>query len=838
MKQRILLITLCLTLVCTTAFASILGDELFVDALDFGDGVVYNSNLFYSKQSGVGYQSEHYFTYTPNENVVPIITSGKTVYGRKTLPQMTSYLEEQGMTPIMGMNADFFSLETGIPIGHTITEGEILTKSEDGQDAIAFRKDGTAFLSWLEIKTELTTETQTIPIANINKYRLASKIYMMTDDYYSDTRANGWGVDVVIGSIEGKLAIGESVTGIVEDVDYHDGSVPIPEGKYVITLHADGDQDLYRQLESLQIGEEVTITNRAVNCPEGLWETAEYATGSVGGVLLRDGTMTGIDDTAAPRTAVGIKEDGSVVFYTIDGRQTGSYGIRLTTLAKRLLELGCVDAINMDGGGSTSVNGIYPGNSQSAILNSPSDGSLRSVSNFFALINTQPPQGDVGKLHLYPYGGIYLNGASQTFTVKATDSAGYAQTPPSDITYQIEGDAVYQGNHKVTFGTEDVYITVTSGAISSDRRLYRGVETPDSITIYNESTKKQISSLSVDSEAKVSLSASARYHHQALTSNDKCFTWSVSDNLGTIDEQGTFTAGEFAGSGTITVSAGKRTVSIPVTVIGPDDESPFMDLSMTEQDGIVTGTMIPTQGMNFDWISLTVDRLDMPIELSEDRQSFTCELPDEKFHKVTLKVGKGKKAAMLTTLEVGNPKTLVQPFRDMNGHWAKTSVNYLYHQGLISGFSELDGLYYRPSQMMTRAEFAVLLAKFKKISPVTASVGLADEGSLPTWAASSIKAVVKAGLMSGRPIDGTLVFDSSAPITRTEVCSVLSRALTEGYPKEVLTASDADEIPSWGLDAVRQMVALEIISGYEDKTLRPNNSVTRAEAAQMLYRLY
>ncbi len=838
MKKRIFCVVLCLTLLSTTAFASILGEELFVDALVFGDGVVYNSNLFYSNQSGVGYQNEHYFTYTPNETIVPIITGGETVYGRKTLTQMTSYLESRDMTPIMGMNADFFSFQTGVPMGHTITEGEILTKSVEGQDAIAFRKDGTAFLSWLEIKTELKTETQTIPIDNINKYRLASRIYMMTDDYYADTRANGWGVDVVIGSIEGKLAIGDSVTGIVEDVDYHDGSVPIPKGKYVISLHADGDEELYRQLESLQVGEQVTITNYAVNCPEGLWETAEYATGSVGGVLIKDGKQTDLDDSAAPRTAVGIKADGSVVFYTIDGRQSGSYGVRLATLAKRMLELGCVDAINMDGGGSTSVNGIYPGNSQSAILNSPSDGALRPVSNFFALINKKKPQGDVAKLHLYPYGGMYLTGASQTFTVKATDSAGYAVTAPGDVSYQIEGDAVFEGNHKVTFGTEDVYITVNSGAISSDRRFYRAVQTPDEIKVYGEVSGNHITSLSVKTESTASLTAQARHHYQDVTADDSCFTWSVSEHLGTIDQEGTFTAGKFSGKGTITVSAGERTISIPVTVKGPEDETPFMDLTLTEDEGIVTGTMTPVRNLKLDWISLTVDRKEVPITLSENKDSFTYELFDDAFHKLTLKTGSGNEAAMLAVLEVGDPENLTNQFDDMKEHWAEKSVNYLYHQGLINGFSEGKGLYYKPNQSMTRAEFAVLLMKFKNLSPVTASVGLSDEDDLPAWAAPSIKAAVKAGLMSGRAEGDKTVFDPTAPITRTECCSVLTRTLTGGYPKEILTAKDADKIPQWGFDAVRQMVALGVISGYEDGTLRPNNTVTRAEAAQMLYKLY
>ena len=843
MNQKLLATVVCLMLVCQTAFASILGEELYTDALVFGDGVVYNDNLFYSNQSGVGYQNEHYFTYTPNENVVPVITNGESVYGRRTLTQMTSYLQEHGMTPIMGMNADYFSFQTGVPMGHTITEGEILTKSEDGQDAIAFRKDGTAFLSWLEIKTELKTQTQTIPIANINKFRLASRIYMMTDDYYSDTRASGWGIDVVIGSIEGKLAIGQSVTGIVEDVGYHDGSVPIPEGKYVISLHADGDQELYRQLESLQVGEQVTISNWAVNCEEGLWETAEYATGSVGGRLIQNGELTGIDGTAAPRTAVGIKADGSVLFYTIDGRQDSSYGVRLTTLAKRMLELGCVEALNMDGGGSTCVNGVFPGNTSSALLNSPSDGALRSVSNFFALVNTRQPDGNVAKLHLYPYGGIYLAGASENFTVKATDGGGYAVDPPGEISFTVDGPgSSYVGENWVKFGTGDTSVTVTAGQ-AADTRSYRVVQTPDEITVYGEISGDKITGLSLSAGAQAPLTARARHHYQDVSGDDTCFTWRMaegSEGLGSIDQSGTFTAGAYSGSGTIIVSAGERSVSIPVTVQGQefDQSSSFMDLTLTVNGRTVTGTMEPVLGVELDWMALTVDRQEVPVELASDKRSFTYELADNEYHKLTLKVGKGSEYAALALAEAGDSASLGNAFSDMAGHWANKPVNYLYTQGIVSGFTEAGGLRFDPERQMTRAEFAVLLANYKGLQPSNETVGLADEGQLPLWAAPSIKAAVQAGLMSGRADGDKLVFDPNASITRTEVCSVLARTLTGGYPKGNLTAADANQIPAWGLDAFRQMVALGVISGYDDGSLMPNRSVSRAEAAQMIFKLY
>ena len=260
-----------------------------------------------------------------------------------------------------------------------------------------------------------------------------------------------------------------------------------------------------------------------------------------------------------------------------------------------------------------------------------------------------------------------------------------------------------------------------------------------------------------------------------------------------------------------------------------------MDLTLTVNGRTVTGTMEPVLGVELDWMALTVDRQEVPVELASDKRSFTYELADDEYHKLTLKVGKGSEYAALALAEAGDSASLGNAFSDMAGHWANKPVNYLYTQGIVSGFTEAGGLRFDPERQMTRAEFAVLLANYKGLQPSNETVGLADEGQLPLWAAPSIKAAVQAG---GRADGDKLVFDPNASITRTEVCSVLARTLTGGYPKGNLTAADANQIPAWGLDAFRQMVALGVISGYDDGSLMPNRSVSRAEAAQMIFKLY
>ena len=109
---------------------------------------------------------------------------------------------------------------------------------------------------------------------------------------------------------------------------------------------------------------------------------------AVGGshVLLKNDTVkdtavgTDFSDIRHPRTAVGFKPNGDVVLMVVDGRQKEiSNGASLSDLAWLFGMLGCSDAINLDGGGSTTM--IIRDNNQFVTKNSPSDGWLRSVAN-------------------------------------------------------------------------------------------------------------------------------------------------------------------------------------------------------------------------------------------------------------------------------------------------------------------------------------------------------------------------------------------------------------------------------------------------------------------------
>ena len=116
--------------------------------------------------------------------------------------------------------------------------------------------------------------------------------------------------------------------------------------------------------------------------------------GGFGAVLVKDGKINvtknnNYTSSRASRTAIGIKEDGSVVMMVLDGRQLPfSAGGAMEEIAQIMLEAGCVHAVNLDGGGSTTYLSKPAGSDDLQLVNRPSDGNARSVATSLVAVST------------------------------------------------------------------------------------------------------------------------------------------------------------------------------------------------------------------------------------------------------------------------------------------------------------------------------------------------------------------------------------------------------------------------------------------------------------------
>ena len=155
-------------------------------------------------------------------------------------------------------------------------------------------------------------------------------------------------------SASGPLAV--SVVSVTDGA----GSVPIPADSCV--LIGTGDAAAWMKA-NLHPGEAATLSVALEDGPRRWNDVAEAVAG--GPLLLRDGHESidllgakmseSFSTTRHPRTAVGVRANGDILLVVVDGRQSLSRGMSLRELAACMKDLGARDAVNLDGGGSTTL---------------------------------------------------------------------------------------------------------------------------------------------------------------------------------------------------------------------------------------------------------------------------------------------------------------------------------------------------------------------------------------------------------------------------------------------------------------------------------------------------
>lgn len=203
-----------------------------------------------------------------------------------------------------------------------------------------------------------------IDVKGINRSRIAGDVVLYTHYYGPNTKTNQWGCEI-------RIAANGRVTEVSKN-----GSMKLDKDSVVLSAHGDAA----KVLERVQVGDSVRLRETLGN------ETADGAELVLGAgpSLVADGKAdvrsreeniaADIARGRAPRTAAGVKKDGTVILLVVDGRSSASAGMTLQELASYMVKLGAWQAVNFDGGGSSEM--VLDGK----ILNNPSDGRERAVS--------------------------------------------------------------------------------------------------------------------------------------------------------------------------------------------------------------------------------------------------------------------------------------------------------------------------------------------------------------------------------------------------------------------------------------------------------------------------
>ncbi|MGO4107828.1 glycosyl hydrolase 53 family protein [Paenibacillus sp. YAF4_2] len=172
-----------------------------------------------------------------------------------------------------------------------------------------------------------------------------------------------------------------------------------------------------------------------------------------------------------------------------------------------------------------------------------------------------------------------------------------------------------------------------------------------------------------------------------------------------------------------------------------------------------------------------------------------------------------------------------------DSHWAAASIASLSAKQLVNGSSDTN---FEPERQITRAEFtAILVRALKLTSSADHSLHFSDVPA-SAWYAEAVSAAHEAGLIQGRNSEQ---FAPNAPITRQEMAVILAKAYViahDGTGTAVgteLPFSDKTFIATWALPSVQWAYEQGLLKGRSGDRFAPAASMTRAEAAEVVYRL-
>lgn len=715
------------------------------DIYDMASGVSKGLTIHAGKIKTSGYAPEYVISFGENGTAsLESVNLGYRLKGTFNVPTV--------ITPPMQE-----PIEPGAPIKKTdpnqrldpneqadLTESTEPTGSQDPADSIAPAEllESTEATELVPVQTVYAPMELNADIGFFNvPYGESKALHLYNRQYASSTQTVGNCVEVVLeaGSpANAELTIGGTITATVVEVRNGNSNTSIGDSQLVLSTAGDSAHAV--QLAQMVPGSEAEISVYDWN--NGKLSNSQEAIG-VYYVLYDNGQFVSSGTNLNPRTIIGIKPDGTLMLYVLDGRQPGfAEGLGLTDTAQHLVALGCSTVVNMDGGGSSVIavreGGIDP---QSVAKNSPSGQTQRKTTNGLLLVYDERGDSDVAHLHTYPSQPLAMPGAAIQLVTYASNDKYEPVLLRNSVKYWAEANtgSTVDENGLFTAGyfTGPAAIEVESGNIKTTAQ----VDIQNNITF-----APNVQSLKVDPEESFDINVTAQYGYAPIASDDHLFTWSCDPAIGTIDANGLFQAINISGvSGHILIEYNGVQQIIPVQV--GTEWIDFIDtkthwareyIGKLAAQGIVNGV-----GNN-------------------------CYLPDYPLTRAQF-------LAMLANMSAAPDVAQALPagFADVPaGEWFYNYVNWGFEQGIIRG---IDDDSFAPNEEITREQMAIILDNFANstglVLPETnEDVSFTDSALISPWAAGSVNKIVSSGLMGGYP-EGNYKPQGSA--TRAEAATVV-----------------------------------------------------------------
>ena len=710
--------------------------------------------------------------------------------------------------------------------------------------AFGIDKDGKGKIDAYDLDLSFDHAGTNHPITSTDKHRSNNNIILYTPLYPKEnTETNALGIELVISGVTGGTALnfGETVTGTVTKIRNRgdEAASIIPRDGFVLSAHGDA----MATIKDIAVGEEISVT---ANIDEK-WKGSSFMLTS-GPELVKNGVVSlGIDPTSdrarerAPRTAIAIDKSGNKVFMsTVDGRQAPySKGMSLKEFAEYLVSIGAHSALNLDGGGSTTMAVRKPGDFNVSLFNKPSDGVERIVSTSLFAVSTAPEGvATTVSAHLSKT-GVYLKGTKGSIVVNRVMDNYYnplkvnvGQSTLSSAQGLITASGLNFTAAKAGVGTISVQSGSGSAAIPFEVVESIATIAPSSPSVeVRAGGTKAITVKAYDSKKR------------EVIFDPSLVKWSAPASVGTITAAGVFTAASKNGSGSITATLADKTIKIPVAITGDY-------LHVDGFESIANWKTSATNGTS----SLALNGKKEPAFAGKGAAKLTYNFtgqPDTSAAylepKTPLKLG-------------GEPAKLsARVFGDAGGTWLRGriedsagieyTIDFTPENGLkwigwnyvtaqipanVSGDVTLKQIYIAQATPALKKKGSIMIDDLKAVFNDGYKEGLFKDTGLNFRAEKEISALVNEGIIAGFA-DGS--FGPYQELTRQQGAILLARALKLPLDN-VKDPGFKDMVPSMTFyKEVAAVANAGYIKGKENGAkFDPNGKLTRAEMAAILQR--
>ena len=292
-----------------------------------------------------------------------------------------------------------------------------------------------------------------------------------------------------------------------------------------------------------------------------------------------------------PRTCVGVKEDGTVVLFQADGTMAPrSVGYTAAEEANMMVALGCVAAIQLDEGGSSTYISQREGERDLTMRNTPAGGGERVISGSILVVSTVAASGEFDHAAITPNAEYYTPNSTIELTASAMDYSGApAAALPAGVAFTVSDDSMGTVSETTVSGKTATAVFTSSGKTGDVTvNMVSGEKVIGSAVIYIQNPDKLAfasTELGLNYKDVSDLGFKATYQTETVHLKNGDIDWSISDESAGTFANNLFTVTDnvkYSGSPVVTAKFGDLTASVtlnigmaPTMIIDGGDDDPW-----------------------------------------------------------------------------------------------------------------------------------------------------------------------------------------------------------------------------------------------------------------------